>query len=338
MIAILRKHPTENSNSKVTCYPQKGFTDLLFTSIPRTNKMPLPTSQAIQSRYTRLRLRKRETMPQSNHQHPSTPIMLSTSLSDLPTELIVQIFRSVDGFSTATALGSVSHQLLSIWKYFLPSISKTLLSRAIDCFDQAKDLVEAQSRVAENKKPSDPTEVAIGRAKLFFANATTARFAYYSYKHWAFCRRLLDSHKITTAERTSFFKAWYRAITIATIGNDFQPLLYKVLTSMDLLQFLQMIEVTSWLGRPKPHKAPKELLPYIILTRGQRISLYSLQYYLCAGTFDHRTCQRIPFHLHTYILHDHCPENIYSGMEIGLEQRFSRFPTYLLEGILAGLS
>lgn len=260
--------------------------------------------------------------------------MPSTSFSSLPTELIIQTFHSVDGFSTAAALSGVSHQINSIWKQILPSLCKTLLPRTVDCFDQAKELAEAQSRVADNKKPSDATGVAIERAKLLFANADMARVAYHSYKYRMFCGKRLDSHDMTAAERTSFVQSWYRAIAIATLGNDLEPLPYQMMISMNLFQFLQMMEVTSWLGRFRDHYNHEQLRPYITLIRGQGIKLYYLQYHLCEGMFHNRRRQIDPTHICEYILHDHYPESNYPETGVGLEQLFPKVPTVLIGGIL----
>lgn len=205
--------------------------------------------------------------------------MPSTSFSDLPTELIVQIFYSVDGFSTAATLSSVSNRFLSIWKRIFTSLCTTLLSRAIDCFDQAEILVEAQWRYAQDQNSFDTNKAAIERTKLFFANEDIACVALRRYEYTLLDEEILDGRHMTAAERTSFVKAWYRAIAIVILGSDFEPLPYQILVSMDLLQFLQMMEAISWLGcfQDKHEK----LRPYMALIHRRKIDLYLLKKDLC---------------------------------------------------------
>ena len=199
------------------------------------NKIPAPTAQATRRRSSRLRLlNKRETAQKSNYQRPVTPTMPSTSFSDLPTELIVQIFYSVDGFSTAATLSSVSHRLLFIWKRISTSLCTILLSRVIDCFDQAGILVEAQWRYAQGQNSFDANDAAIERTKLFFANEEIAFIALRRYEYTLFDEEILDGRDMTAAKRTSFVKAWYRAIAMVTLGSDFEPLPYQILLSIDL--------------------------------------------------------------------------------------------------------
>ena len=298
--------------------------------------IPKPPAHFFRRRSSTLQLLDKRRVPHSfNDQRAATPVMLSTSFSDLPAELIIQVFHSVDDFSTAAALSSVSRSLFSIWKQDLPSFCKTLLPHTIDCFDQAKDLVEAQSQSTHNQQSSDANEAAIGRAKLFFANARIARLASHHYERSAIYKGLLNGLGMTKAERTSFVKAWYRFITIATLGCDFQPLPYRILTSMDFLQFLQMMEVLLWLGcyQDKKHEA---LRPYVTLSSRQQIALFILKKHLCKRSFNRRVCQTSSTRFYTYTLHDHYPKYIYVGMGVGLAQMFLGIPTDILEGILQG--
>ena len=238
------------------------------------NKIPAPTAQATRRRSSRLRLLdKRETTQQSNYQRPVTPTMPSTSLSDLPTELIVQVFYSVVGFSTAATLSSLSHRLFSIWKRISTSLCTILLSRVIDCFNQARILVEAQWRYAQDQNSFDANEAAIERTKLFFANEDIACNALRRYEYPLFDEEILDGRDMTVAERTSFVKAWYRTIAMVTLGSDFEPLPYQILVSMDLLQFLQLMEAISWLGCFQDEH--EKLRPYMSSFIAERsISIY----------------------------------------------------------------
>ena len=94
------------------------------------------------------------------------------------------------------------------------------------------------------------------------------------------------------------------------------------------------MEAISWLGcfQDKHEK----LRPYMALIHRRKIDLYLLKEHLCRGPFDGQICQCSMTYFHTYMLHDHSPKHIYSGMEVGLEQLVTKIPTYLLEGILTG--
>lgn len=72
------------------------------------------------------------------------------------------------------------------------------------------------------------------------------------------------------------------------------------------------------------------------LIHRRKIELYLLKEHLCRGPFDGQLCQFSMTQFHTYMLHDHSPKDIYSGMEVGLEQLVSKVPSYLLDGILKG--
>ena len=103
--------------------------------------------------------------------------------------------------------------------------------------------MEAQSWRAKHKNPSDWNEAAIERAKLFFANAGIACFAVHRYECTLIDKEKLNGENMTAAERTSFMKAWYRAMTLVALENDGGPLPCHLIIPMDLLQFLIIMEV-----------------------------------------------------------------------------------------------
>ena len=70
------------------------------------------------------------------------------SLSCLPTELLVHIFKLVDNVCDAAALSRTSHHFHAIYKYNLSSICDAVLPRSIEAYDQAAQLVEARTNSA----------------------------------------------------------------------------------------------------------------------------------------------------------------------------------------------
>ncbi|KAF6225926.1 hypothetical protein HO173_012698 [Letharia columbiana] len=317
----------------------------------RTKKTPTPATHSTRRRSSRIRLlNKRRTLNQRNNQRAGTPAAPKSSFSDLPAEIIIQVFKSVDDFSTAAALSNVSRNLFTIWKQDLPSICRAVLPRTVDCFDEAQDLMEAQSHSAQNQQSSDAIQATIGRAELFFSNAAIAWLASSRYERSVIdhAKGKFDDRGMTTAERTYFVKAWYRLMTIITLVKDFEPLPYGRLVSMDFLGFSQMMDVLHWLEYHSQKKKATlksitlhndDLRPYIALVGSQRWwSLHCLNKHLTKESFPE---QGFPFPwtwtpFYTYVFHDHYPEETYLRMDVGLAQLFPSLPKHILEGILDG--
>ena len=70
------------------------------------------------------------------------------SLSYLPNELLLHIFKSVDNVSDAAALSRTSRHLNQTYQYNLSSICDAVLPRTIEAYDQAAQLIEARTNPA----------------------------------------------------------------------------------------------------------------------------------------------------------------------------------------------
>lgn len=70
------------------------------------------------------------------------------SLSYLPNELLVHVFKSVDNVSDAAALSRTSQRFHKIYEYSLSSICDAVLPRTIEAYDQAAQLFEARTNPA----------------------------------------------------------------------------------------------------------------------------------------------------------------------------------------------
>ena len=70
------------------------------------------------------------------------------SLSYLPNELLIPIFKSVDNVSDAAALSRTSRRFYDVYQYNLSSICDAVLPRTIEVYDQAAQLVEARTNPA----------------------------------------------------------------------------------------------------------------------------------------------------------------------------------------------
>ena len=67
------------------------------------------------------------------------------SLSYLPNELLVHVFKSVDNVRDAAALSRTSQRFHQIYEYSLSSICDAVIPRTIDFYDQAAQLFEART-------------------------------------------------------------------------------------------------------------------------------------------------------------------------------------------------
>ena len=181
--------------------------------------------------------------------------MSASSLPALPTELITQIFKSINDFATATALSSTSRRFQSIWKTHSASICYAILVRTIPCYDQAFGYVEAQPLDTASPEQTDNTAPLASKvAKQFCKNADIASRALQYYD--SSLSDLVPS-RLTEADRTCFLQAWYRIHTLASLASDRLP--YEMLASLYFLEFRQMMEVLRGLMDYCPDEHRSEL-------------------------------------------------------------------------------
>lgn len=94
-------------------------------------------------------------MASTSPSHPLRPatniIMTSTSLSDFPAELILNIYESFDDHHAITALNLTSRKFYEIWRLNTATIAEIVLPRVIDCFDMAQELLVIQGRSADGQ-------------------------------------------------------------------------------------------------------------------------------------------------------------------------------------------
>lgn len=87
-------------------------------------------------------------MSRSQEASPSASSLTSakdaTSIRNLASELILQVYQQFEQSFEITALNSTSQRLYSIWHLNAHSISDAVLPRALDCYDNAFELLEIQ--------------------------------------------------------------------------------------------------------------------------------------------------------------------------------------------------
>ena len=186
--------------------------------------------------------------------------MSANLLPKLPTELIIQIFKSTNNLATATALSISSHRFQSIWQANSASICHAVV-RTIPCYDQACEYVKAQTPDATSpEKTEDMGLVTLKLAKKLFDNADIASQALRYYEEHVVenvARWARGPSSLTESQRICFVKAWYRICTLASLPSDSLP--YSMLASLDFLEFQQMVEAIRWVVSTGPYRLRPEL-------------------------------------------------------------------------------
>ncbi len=179
------------------------------------------------------------------------------SLSDLPTELMVGVFKSVDVISSATALSQTSHHLHATWRSNLPSICDAVLPRMIEAYDQAHQFLEVReiSNVAISQSSvEEKANAAVLRATRLLVHANTARLKFKKFEvgtpdqwgGWASTKHM--DRTLDESSRIRFLKGYYRAKSVIyLVETNRTELLKPTLASIHLLDFLRAYEVMEWM-------------------------------------------------------------------------------------------
>lgn len=178
--------------------------------------------------------------------------MPSTSLTDLPPELLIHILKSSDNFADVTSLSSISRKMFIVWKTNIDVISNAILARTIPGFAQARELIDAQEKVEGDEhsifgyqSPIDRVQwmlkeaEIVAKAFVYFESDVRVRITKFSSS--AYDQASIERKKL----ETDFYKAYYRATTLATLGKDSIPL--RLLLSWDLLDCEWVWDVNIWL-------------------------------------------------------------------------------------------
>ena len=209
-------------------------------------------------------------MSSKTQSHHSLTTIAKMSLSDLPNELIVHVFKSVDNIGSAAALSQASHHLHKVWRYNLPSICDAVLPRMIECYEQAHQLLEARAKsdlVAGEWSLSieEKAYAAILRSSVLFTNADIVHEALKWFEgdltaHWedtperfeqcACDGTGLDHHDNRTLVRFSrrrFLQGCYRALSMIYWAEKSAKRRYQLLASMSLMDYFEMLEIMEWI-------------------------------------------------------------------------------------------
>ena len=201
------------------------------------------------------------------------------SLSSLPTELILHLFKSFDEVNAAAVLSQTSRHFHTIWRYNLTSICDAVLPKIIDYHSHYCRLAEARAKsdaksdgVVNQSSVDDRAEAAIARARVrarvMFNDVDLVDYALEQFKgdtglvwgwSWTTTGRLDQCACIpprTNRRRRDFVleqfsydrfsEGFLRAMSILYLAGKGGTRMYKFLTSMNLLDFFAMVEVMEW--------------------------------------------------------------------------------------------
>ena len=134
-----------------------------------------------------------------------------------------------------------------IWKTNLDAICEAILPRAIDCFQQASELLAAQERAEGEVQAVAGFQTAMDRAKAMLKGADAAARAVGYFENtvqgrFKICSLYESPSPLRTAltptESMDYIRAYYRAKTLATLAKG--PLPCHILSSLDMLAYRQM--------------------------------------------------------------------------------------------------
>lgn len=186
----------------------------------------------------------------------SSSTISSLTLIGLPTELLIQIFQSVDTFATASALSKTSHRLQRIWE----TNATAIFPHVVPCYPQAHELATAQTTARHRLYgPSTP------HYRMTFAQRITDNhiLATMTSAHFSACvsrdsfrpdKGLSPRPHISPSETATFTRAHYRALTLATLtssssddSNAIGRIPRSFLDPLDLLSYLQLREAIEFM-------------------------------------------------------------------------------------------
>jgi len=205
----------------------------------------------------------------------------SNTLSTIPTELLIHIFKSADDFSTVSALSRACRNFHEVWQTYNSSICDAVLPRAIVCFDELVELDNSWWDMnrpffmlqSHNQEPQEckshkgnsddqvyadhlrkrtsygcainPRQVGACRAAHLLSEANAARSASEIFNSIA---GNADGRSALNNSTQVFIRTWYRTLTLVhtTAHKDY----ITILSKLALLDVFQMIKNLHILLRP----------------------------------------------------------------------------------------
>lgn len=184
------------------------------------------------------------------------------TIINLPPELILNIFQSLDNFASVNALVRTSRIFYHTWLSNPASISDAVLPRVIHFFEQASKLVHIQERllVSNTFQENTPCNAVILRTQRFFINERDVSTicdwlnedmfltfreeaqSFFSYRH--------PPH-LTVTERLRVAHACYQIWIIASLQDARFPDGYQaqlsIFENMNRSELRRLVKLNNWL-------------------------------------------------------------------------------------------
>ncbi len=173
------------------------------------------------------------------------------SITDLPPEILCQIFQSTADFSAVNALARTSRAFHSIWLANSPAIFHLVALRALPNFSDAERLIAAQEEAHTAAHPHSP-EPSLSRHERFLFDARCASAAC---KHWdEVCQVHHRAHlrgdkpALRPSERARFKRSFYHLWTLCTLCNtpSLRPQALNFLVACDPVELAGLDEIATW--------------------------------------------------------------------------------------------
>ncbi|KAI9876845.1 MAG: hypothetical protein M1830_005479 [Pleopsidium flavum] len=189
-----------------------------------------------------------------------------SSFSTLPPELILLIFESVSSLNEVANLIRTARVVRHVWQLKATPISYTFFPRAIDCFSEAQQLVDAQEQVEAEQQQQQESQhhdhqkdhqTALSRTERILSNARHVSLSCDFYETEMIPQIVLNKHinkdhtyhYLTSTERTRFTQTYYRMWTFTTMGDTRHSteLRSSFLARLNNRELYRIREVGLWL-------------------------------------------------------------------------------------------
>lgn len=190
--------------------------------------------------------------------------MGSPQFTDLPPEVILKIFQNASDFTTVNALVRTSSIFHCIWLLNANTICPAVLPNAIECYQDARCLVEVQEQAEALANPSvcrrrsRRGKVIVLVRRYLENSALVGRF----YKNHI--PPVIESYEVIKStvppllERSRFIKTLYHLKTLA-IMHEVSGTSCSVLSNLDKPALVDISDFAIWLYRKSPLERRREL-------------------------------------------------------------------------------
>ncbi|KAL9582893.1 MAG: hypothetical protein Q9212_003038 [Teloschistes hypoglaucus] len=189
----------------------------------------------------------------------------SISLTTLPVEILLSIFRHADDFTTVNAFLRSSSILYRTWLVHANSIALAVLPKAIDCYNEASELFEAQAQTEAlqtfpPKLCKSNREAVIALCKRFFQNAdiVTAFYKHYVIPAAAGINTVGQWNNWPLEDRSRLLRTLYRLKTLCVL-HDLHDASSLDLVAIGPQDLIDLCDVARWIRFRTPKERRSEL-------------------------------------------------------------------------------